>query len=160
MATVTRSITLSPGETFTLPPSSEIIFVSDSDNITTNCVDLPDSSSYKCGYFKYLQDAIADGGQPNYDTVVQFEVGATVLPVGLTVPSATAPDINTVVAQPALITVTNVTVTVVGTPPGEFNIVEIYFTVPEIFFSTTRVLIQDGLTTDVTIYVYGTEEPC
>lgn len=54
--TATHTIVLKAGESFTLPPSSELIFVSDPDSLDSDCVDIP-TTTYKCGYFFLILDA-------------------------------------------------------------------------------------------------------
>lgn len=53
--TITKTVILEPGETFSLPPGATLTFVSDPDGLDSQCADIPEVS-YKCGYFQISVD--------------------------------------------------------------------------------------------------------
>jgi hypothetical protein len=47
MATITKAITLKPGESFTLPPGSELLFTSDGTGLSSDC-QIPPDQQFSC----------------------------------------------------------------------------------------------------------------
>jgi hypothetical protein len=48
MPSIIKTVTLAVGETFTLPPNSKIIYVSDSTSLTSTCEDIPEDTELLC----------------------------------------------------------------------------------------------------------------
>ncbi len=59
--TYTHSITLNPGEAFTLPPNSNVIFTTDNDGLESICTELPDEALTCYGVVTFAQYSDNDG---------------------------------------------------------------------------------------------------
>lgn len=85
--TVTKTVTLVPGESFTLPPGGELIYTSDNNSISSDCP-LPPTQTRSCYIFTVTVDADDNTSHPmdetdalfNYVEIlgVQYDMGFTI----------------------------------------------------------------------------------
>lgn len=61
VTTYTHSITLNPGESFTLPSNSKILFTTDNSGLESVCADLPDENLACFGFVAFAQIPNDDG---------------------------------------------------------------------------------------------------
>src|SRR5689334_1824370 len=59
---ITKTVKLAPGEPFTVPPGAEILYVSDSNSIQTDCIEIPVSGPLKCYSYKWAVEELGGGG--------------------------------------------------------------------------------------------------
>lgn len=57
----TKTVKLAPGESFSFAPGAEVIYVSDSNAVNLDCIEIPQTGSRKCYTLKWVTD-IEDGG--------------------------------------------------------------------------------------------------
>ena len=62
MAVITKKITLKGGEPFILPPNAEIVFVSDSNSLESDCAAIPSTGPLICYSYAWATEYDSGGG--------------------------------------------------------------------------------------------------
>jgi len=69
---ITKTVKLAPGEPFTVPPGAEILYVSDSNSIQTDCIEIPVSGPLKCYSYKWAIEKDSGGGSGAWRDIDTF----------------------------------------------------------------------------------------
>lgn len=91
MPTIVKTVTIEPGESFTLPPGAELIYTSDNSGLTSDCV-LPPEQDLNCYIFSVTVDNDDNTGHPmdESDAIFDFvEVLGTQYPMNFTINRST-----------------------------------------------------------------------
>lgn len=142
MSTSTHTITLQPGEAFTLPPNATLVFVSDPDSISTDCVDVPETT-YVCGYFAYVRDDDDNDGHPfdeSHLVISKVYVGDSVYTLDVPGGNPTAIQLNTNIPDQAVFSFTD-TNTYADFTKRKYN--ALYFQVIDTLYDTVKLEILE-----------------
>lgn len=147
----TKTIIIHPGETIILPKDTEIdsLILDGSIEVTSTCNNLPDPSSYKCGYFYFILDVDDNEGHSMEETITLYQsvtVGTNTYLINELVVSGENPGtltpvstLNVHVPDQVVFTFTAVTRTVLSKRQG----INLFFKVPEGLFNETYLKIDN-----------------
>ena len=102
--TITKSVTIEPGESFTLPNGATVVSVT---GILSNSCDfpLPDPEEYKCGYFYFNIDDDSNVNHPNDETstkITSVYINTSLVPIDELASTTNETILNTYITNTAL----------------------------------------------------------
>lgn len=134
---VTHTLNLQPGESFTLPAGAELVYVSDSPSITTDCVEVPDAE-YKCGVFYFNIDEDNNDNHPldeDSTKVANVKVGDVTYTIDQLAASATVTNLNANITATGLFSFTYVNIfTINDSGDDKRKAVYLYFQVVDDYY--------------------------
>jgi hypothetical protein len=137
--TSVQTITLQPGEVFTLPPGASLLFVSDVDSIQSECAEIPETTA-KCGVFYFNIDDDTNDNHPldeDSTTVASISIGGSTYTIGQLVDSANVTNLNENLNTGGLFSFTSIDeFTIDDSGDNKRKAIYIFFTVIESFYDS------------------------
>lgn len=148
MASASHTIVIKSGESFTLPPGGELVFVSDPAGVATDCGDVP-TNTYKCGYFFLTLDSrlASDGPMEEiFTTITRLIIGNTTYSMNTIIVIGQDPgtlnsvaNLNAPIPDQALFSFKGTGRTVLASR----QYISLYFTAPDTVFDTIEMAVDN-----------------